>query len=110
MKKIFSIIITTFFPAITLAQDSSKTSISLKYSKHTDAVEFLLSLTDWLFTFSLVASVIAILIGAFMFTTGGGNPERIKTARKIIIWAVIGLAIIMLSRGIILLVDSIIKS
>jgi len=42
---------------------------------------------------------IMILVAGFYFLTAGENPERVKTARKIILWTVIGYAIILISWG-----------
>jgi hypothetical protein len=43
---------------------------------------------------------IMILIAGFYFLTAGENPERVKTARQIILWTVIGYAIILISWGV----------
>ena len=42
---------------------------------------------------------IMILVAGFYFLTAGENPERVKTARTIILWTVIGYAIILISWG-----------
>jgi hypothetical protein len=48
-------------------------------------------------TIILVVAVIMLLYAAFLFITGGGNEERIKTARSILIYALIGLAVAILA-------------
>lgn len=40
-------------------------------------------------------SALAIMVAAFMYTTSGGSPERIKTAHRALTWGVIGLAIVV---------------
>lgn len=47
---------------------------------------------------------IMILIAGFYFLTAGENPERVKTARQIILWTVIGYAIILISWGVTLII------
>lgn len=42
---------------------------------------------------------IMILIAGFYFLTAGDKPERIITAKQIILWTVIGYAIILISWG-----------
>lgn len=52
------------------------------------------------------ASVLMIVISAFYFLTAGGKPERIETAKSIIIYAIIGLLIAGLSQAIITMIKS----
>ncbi|MBI4132766.1 MAG: TrbC/VirB2 family protein [Candidatus Sungbacteria bacterium] len=44
-------------------------------------------------------STLMILIAAFLYMTGGGNPEKITTAHRVLIWALVGIAIVLLSNG-----------
>lgn len=53
-----------------------------------------------------VAAVIIIIISGIKFMTAGGDAEKIKSARNTIINALIGIVIIILSRGIILFVTT----
>jgi hypothetical protein len=52
---------------------------------------------------------IIIIIAGFLFLTSGGDPEKVRTAKRMIFWAVIGLAIISLAKGIISLIESVIS-
>ena len=40
-----------------------------------------------------------ILIGAYYLITGGGDPERISTGKRVLWYALIGLAVIMFAKG-----------
>ena len=53
------------------------------------------------FANSLLAplSTLMVLIGGFFYMTGGENPEKIKTAHKIIIWALVGIAVVLLANS-----------
>ena len=53
---------------------------------------------DWVFTVLLVLSVFAILMAAFQFVTGG--PEGVSEARQKLIWAVVGIGLALLAKGI----------
>lgn len=55
---------------------------------------------NWIFTAGVIIAPIMIIIGAFMFLTGGDNPNSLASGKKIMIWAVIGLVIILLAKGI----------
>ena len=55
---------------------------------------------NWIFTAAIIIAPIMIIIGAFMFLTGGDNPSQVASGKKVMIWAVIGLIIILLAKGI----------
>ncbi|MBI2473916.1 Ig-like domain-containing protein [Candidatus Uhrbacteria bacterium] len=48
-----------------------------------------------------VVTVVFIVYGGFVLTTAGGNPERVKTAKKIITNAVLGLVLVFASFAIV---------
>ena len=52
-------------------------------------------------------SVLMVLYAAFLFITGGGNEDKIGTARKVLIFALIGVAVALLAYAIPTLVSSI---
>jgi len=56
---------------------------------------------DWIFTFAIVIGPILLVVAGIIFMTAGGDPGRISTARRIILWTVIGFLIILLSKGLI---------
>jgi len=43
--------------------------------------------------------VIMILVAAFYYMTASGDAEKIKTAHRLILWAVVGLAVLLIGRG-----------
>jgi hypothetical protein len=47
-----------------------------------------------------IVAAIFLIIGGFKYITASGNPEQIETAKKTILYAVIGLVIILLSYAI----------
>ncbi len=67
------------------------------------------SLIDFIFWLAVVICPLMIIIGAFYYVTSGGNPEKMRTARNIILYAVIGFAIVLLAEGIISLVENIME-
>ncbi len=50
-------------------------------------------------------ATIMILVAAFQYMTSGGNPENINRAKRTLLWTVIGYGIILVSRGIIEIVQ-----
>lgn len=48
-----------------------------------------------------VAAVIVIIIGGFKYVTSDGNPQNIQSARNTILYAVVGLVVIVFGQTII---------
>ncbi|MBI4132182.1 MAG: hypothetical protein HY474_00970 [Candidatus Sungbacteria bacterium] len=51
-------------------------------------------------------SALMILIGGFLYMTAGGDTERLKKANRTLLWAVIGIAIVLLSNGAVAIVKN----
>jgi len=65
------------------------------------------SVGDWIFTGFLIFATVLIVLAAFQFAKGGGDPTQVAAARKNIIFAVIGVIIALLSKGVITVMRSI---
>ena len=61
--------------------------------------ELLNTIVTFIYWIAIVIAPMMIMIAAFFFLTAGGDPKRVDTARRIILWTVIGLAIILLAKG-----------
>lgn len=53
-----------------------------------------------------VAAVIVIILAGLTYVTSGGDPAKTETAKKTILYALVGLVVIILAQGIISLVIS----
>jgi len=62
------------------------------------------NIISYLYGFIIVVVVLMAMISAYMFVTAGGNPEQVTKARNWLMYALIGLAIAVLARGIVTLV------
>lgn len=69
-------------------------SLTIK-TDETDARVVIIRIINLALTFLGLIAVILILWGGFKWMTAGGNDESVEAAKKIIIAAVIGLAIIL---------------
>jgi hypothetical protein len=45
-----------------------------------------------------------VMIGGFTILTAGDNPEKVNSGKRIITWAVVGFAIILMAGGVISLI------
>ncbi len=62
----------------------------------------------WFFTFLMVLAVIFVLVAAYKYLTAGGDPEKVKAASNILIYAAIAIIVALFARGLPLLVNSLI--
>jgi len=73
-----------------------------------DVMEVLERIVDWLFTILLVVAAIFIVVAAYYFVTATGNPETVSKARNFVMYALIGVAVAVASRGLVVLVRRIV--
>lgn len=62
-----------------------------------------------LFTVLLVVAAVSIVIAGFYFVTAAGDPERVGKARQFVIFALIGVAIALAARGLVLLAERLVQ-
>lgn len=57
--------------------------------------------TNWIFAIFVILAIIFVLLAAFQFVTGGGDEAKISEARQKLIWAAVGIAVALASRGLV---------
>lgn len=62
---------------------------------------------NWLFAILLVIAAIAIIVAAYFFVTAAGDPDKTKTARNFVLYALIGVLVGFMAKGLIALVERI---
>ncbi|MCH7604916.1 hypothetical protein IID24_02935 [Patescibacteria group bacterium] len=73
-----------------------------------ELVSLLRIITNWIFVLFLIVAVIFIILAAFQFLTGGGDPAAIAQARTKLIYAGVGIAVAIASRGLVAVVTNIV--
>lgn len=58
-------------------------------------------------TIGVVIAPIVILYAGFLFLTSGGEPDKVKNARNLILYCLIGLGILLLGKGLISVIKDI---
>ncbi len=58
------------------------------------------TIAKWLLGIGSTIAVIIVLWAAFLFMTSGGNKERVTMARKTLWYAIIGLTVLLLAKGV----------
>src|SRR3989344_3678358 len=59
----------------------------------------IVTIAQWMFGLLMALSIVFILYAAFMYIIAQGNQERIDTAKKILIYAVVGLVVAVMAGG-----------
>ena len=111
MKKIVSGLISTallVMPVIALAQDAAH-GIPAPDWGEVDVMEVLENLTNWMFVILLIVAAIFIIVAAFYFVTAQGDPDKTNKARNFVLYALIGVLIAFVAKGLIYLVDQIVR-
>jgi len=70
-------------------------------------LDALSNIVNWLFTVLLIVAAIFIVIAAYYFVTASGNPETVSKARNFVLYALIGVAVAVASRGLVALARTI---
>ena len=76
-------------------------------TKYRTISELIESIINWVFYIGIIIAPLMILVGALYFMTAAGVPQRVETGKKIIFWTIVGLVIILFSKGIISIVKAI---
>lgn len=74
-----------------------------EYGSFTSLIQ---GISDFVFKIGIIAAPLMIAIGAFIFTTSAGDPKRTSLGKSIILWAAIGLGVLLFSKAIISLIKS----
>jgi hypothetical protein len=62
------------------------------------------SITNIVYGILLAISAIFIIVAGVKFVTAGGDPEKVKSARDTILWALIGIAVATAAVGLVNLI------
>ncbi len=63
-------------------------------------------IATWLLEIGLTISTIIVLWAAFLFMMSGGSKERVTMARKTLLYAIIGIVVLLLAKGVTLLIQN----
>ena len=61
--------------------------------------ELFIGIADWIAGIVALVAALMIVVGGFQYMLSGGNEEKVASARKTIQWSLIGLGVVLASRG-----------
>jgi len=75
--------------------------------KYTEFKYLVKAIINFIFTIAMVVAPLMVIIGAFFLLTAAGAADRIKLGKNIITYTLIGLAIVLLAKGLIAMIESV---
>ena len=61
-------------------------------------LETIYDVTDWIFYILLAIVVLLGIISGILFMTAGGDPGKVETARKLLIYLIVGLVVAVMAK------------
>lgn len=77
------------------------------FLKANDFAQLVDKVAGYIFMIGMPIAVIMILYGGLLFLTSSGNEEKVKKAKRALTYAMIGVAILLIGKGFISLLASI---
>jgi len=77
--------------------------------KAQDLLDTLDLITDWIFAIAMTIGLIFLIMAAFQFVTGGGDPTKMSEARQKLLYAFIGIAVAFVSAGFVRVIGEIVR-
>jgi len=71
-----------------------------------DVLLLINNIIDIIFTLVLILTVIMVLYTAYLYLTSAGDEEKVRTAHKMLVWILVGVAVALLSAGVHSLIES----
>ncbi len=72
-----------------------------------NVLDFGILIANWIFNIAIPIVIIFIIYGGFKFVISRGNPSKVQEAKRLLWYTVIGLAIVLIGKGFIVLIQSI---
>ena len=111
---ILSLLAILFLGQASLVLAVKGTTSDGKVNTTEDVMTVIESITNWMYTIFMALAVIMIVYAAFVYLTAGGigtkkdSPAAVTRAHKMLVYAVVAIAVAILARGIVVVVKSII--
>jgi len=62
---------------------------------------------DFIFKIAIVLAPLMVIVGGFILVTAGGNVNKVSQAKNLLLWTAIGFAVVLLSKGILAIINQI---
>lgn len=96
LKKKITVLILIFFFLLPLTSLAFEVRSPLQYEDFNQLID---AVINFLFYLAVVTAPLLIIIGGFYLVASGGDSEKIKTGKRMIMYSLIGLVIAFLAKG-----------
>jgi hypothetical protein len=72
------------------------------------AVQIVTNVAYWILGILAAVAILMIIVGGIMYLTSAGNEDRVATAKKIIVYAIVGVVIALVALVIVRLIQSVV--
>ncbi len=87
-------------------QKSDKTTFC-PFSSNKKVDDLVDKVSNWMLVIGLVVAPLMILLGGFYMLTASGNAKKSTKGKQIVVWAVIGLAVILFAKAFVSILKSV---
>lgn len=104
-NKLLSILAILFVLALAAPFISAQTPLD---SPRTDInpVAVLNNVADLLINIATPIAIIMVVVAGFYFMTAQGEPGKIELAKKMLLWTLIGMAVVLMAKGVVTFLKS----
>lgn len=116
-KKHFGLLVIIFAGAIFVASGVAQPVLAADFKdfklespiEHKNFGDLIDAIIKFIFNIALALAPLLIVIGGFYFVTAAGDPSKIETGKRIILYTLIGFLIILISRGLVEVIKGLIR-
>ena len=99
----YSLLGLVFFAPVARAQE-----IKLSNPLGCDDFECVVTkIIDAIFALSIPVVAAMVIIGGFQILAGGSSPEKVKSGRQTILWAVVGFVVILFAKSVVFIIQDV---
>ena len=108
MKRILTAILLIGLIGVLFVPMVSFAEIEVASAPNLPVMDALDNITNWAFTILMAVAALFIIFAAFEFITAKGEPEKVKSAREYVLYALVGVVVALLARGLVQLIETIV--
>lgn len=109
IKAIAAQVLVLALPLMAAAQVERVNPVEVKGDPLDQILGIIKTLTTWLLTALITVAVIFVIIAAYKYLTAAGDPEKVKKAGNMIIYAAVAIGIGLLAKVITTLAEQLVR-
>lgn len=106
-KSAFIALSAVLLPFIASAQVAPPPDVGVRSIQ--DILRVLNTLVNWMFAILMILAVIFIFYAAYLYLTAGGDPEKVKSATRQLIFAAVAIAVALVAQGVRFVVEQLLR-